>query len=168
MAAPVNCLYYGDNLDVLREHIETESIDLIYLDPPFNSNRDYNVIFSRDDTVRSADQAQIQAFSDTWRWTPTTERQFMAAVGGGLPNEVATVLSAMRAMLGENDAMVDHGQPTRCLVEIINEDARVPIELGDVRHRAVPGSLAQKWCPPRLLPRHRERVCSHLYGIRDA
>jgi len=59
-----NALYYGDNLDVLRHHVATESVDLVYLDPPFNSNRSYNVLFK----ARSgeASQAQIEAFDDTW------------------------------------------------------------------------------------------------------
>ncbi len=77
-----NQLYYGDNLEVLRQNVPDASVDLIYLDPPFNSNRNYNVIFSRNDTVASADQAQIQAFTDTWRWTPITETQFQTAVSG--------------------------------------------------------------------------------------
>ena len=61
-----NRLYYGDNLDVLREHVPDESVDLIYLDPPFNSNQSYNVLFAERDGSRSA--AQIKAFDDTWRW----------------------------------------------------------------------------------------------------
>lgn len=98
-------LYYGDNLDILRERVADESVDLIYLDPPFNSNRNYNVIFSRRDTVANANQAQIQAFEDTWRWSPETDWQFTAALAGGVPNRVAEVLTAMRSLLGENDAM---------------------------------------------------------------
>lgn len=105
MTARANCLYYGDNLDVLREHIDTESVDLIYLDPPFNSNRGYNVIFARRDIVEDPHSAQIHAFDDTWRWTPVTEQQFEEAVSGGLPNEVADALTAFRTLLGENDAM---------------------------------------------------------------
>src|SRR2546430_8070645 len=68
MAATVNnnVLYYGDNLDVLRRHLKDESVDLIYLDPPFKSNQDYNVLFAEQDGSRSA--AQIQAFEDTWQW----------------------------------------------------------------------------------------------------
>ena len=61
-----NKLYYGDNLDVLRRHVADESVDLVYLDPPFNSNADYNVLFARKDGTSAA--AQIQAFEDTWRW----------------------------------------------------------------------------------------------------
>jgi 16S rRNA G966 N2-methylase RsmD len=101
-----NKLYYGDNLEVLRQHIVSESVDLVYLDPPFNSNRSYNVIFARHD-VKSADDdtAQIKAFDDTWKWTTVTDQQYTAYVGGQLPNEVADALTAFRALLGENDAM---------------------------------------------------------------
>jgi DNA modification methylase len=100
-----NGLYYGDNLDVLRQHVASQSVDLVYLDPPFNSNRSYNVIFAQHDVVWSPDQAQIQAFDDTWRWTPATEEQYMEALSGGVPSRVADALAAMRTLLGENDAM---------------------------------------------------------------
>jgi site-specific DNA-methyltransferase (adenine-specific) len=98
-------LFYGDNLEVLRERVADESVDLIYLDPPFNSNRAYNVIFTRHDVVDDANRAQIQAFDDTWRWSPETDWQFTSAMAGGLPNRVAEVMAAMRTLLGENDAM---------------------------------------------------------------
>ena len=62
----VNTLYYGDNLPILREHIADESIDLIYLDPPFNSSRTYNVLF-KDESGQDS-EAQIAAFDDTWHW----------------------------------------------------------------------------------------------------
>ncbi len=101
-----NRLFYGDNLDVLREHVATESVDLIYLDPPFNSNRNYNVIFARRDVKRTDDDAaQIQAFGDTWHWTPITGEQYRDAVTGGLPSGAADALRAFRTLLGENDAM---------------------------------------------------------------
>ena len=61
-----NTLYYGDNLDILRRYVPDESVDLIYLDPPFNSAQDYNVLFREQDGTRSA--SQIKAFGDTWRW----------------------------------------------------------------------------------------------------
>ena len=61
-----NTLFYGDNLIILREHIPSESIDLIYLDPPFNSNRNYNVLFKDEKGIDS--EAQITAFEDTWHW----------------------------------------------------------------------------------------------------
>jgi site-specific DNA-methyltransferase (adenine-specific) len=62
-----NLLYYGDNLDILRRYVKDETVDLVYLDPPFNSNTNYNVLFSEKDGSRAA--SQIQAFSDTWTWT---------------------------------------------------------------------------------------------------
>lgn len=105
MATTKNRLYYGDNLDVLRQHVAAATVDLVYLDPPFNSNRSYNVIFNRHDVMGDADAAQIQAFDDTWRWTPVTEQQYSAYTTGELPNAVADALSAFRTLLGENDAM---------------------------------------------------------------
>lgn len=101
----MNQLFYGDNLEVLRRDVAAESVDLVYLDPPFNSARDYNIIFARHNVSTDADAAQIQAFSDTWRWTPVTENQYLEYTSGGLPLNVADALSAFRTLLGENDAM---------------------------------------------------------------
>ena len=64
-------LFYGDNLGVLREHIPADSVDLIYLDPPFNSQAGYNVIFKNQNKAPSA--AQFLAFDDTWTWGADTE-----------------------------------------------------------------------------------------------
>lgn len=100
-----NRLFYGDNLEVLRTHIPSESIDLIYLDPPFNSNRNYNVLFGKNVTTGASDAAQIQAFSDTWVWTPTTDQQYTALMQGAVPSKVADAVLAMRTLIGENDAM---------------------------------------------------------------
>lgn len=74
MPAPItrNTLFYGDNLTILREHVPDASVDLIYLDPPFNSNRNYNVLFK--DERGSDSEAQITAFEDTWTWTDEAER----------------------------------------------------------------------------------------------
>ncbi len=69
-----NALYYGDNLTVLRESIATESVDLIYLDPPFNSNASYNVLFKAPSGEQS--EAQIEAFEDTWHWNIHAEQAF--------------------------------------------------------------------------------------------
>lgn len=98
-----NQLYYGDNLDVLRKYIKDESVDLVYLDPPFNSNRNYSVIFNRRAHV-DEDQAQIEAFEDTWHWTPSTEVQFGQFINSA-PTEAADALTAFYTLLGENDAM---------------------------------------------------------------
>lgn len=99
-----NKLYYGDNLEVLAK-LPSESVDLVYLDPPFNSARNYNVIFARGTTTHADVGAQIEAFTDTWTWTPATEAEYSAYVNGGLPNSVADALSAFRTLLGENDAL---------------------------------------------------------------
>jgi adenine specific DNA methylase Mod len=69
-----NALYYGDNLDVLRNETACDSVDLIYLDPPFNSQANYNVLF-KSPTGKAAD-AQIEAFEDTWHWGEQAERAF--------------------------------------------------------------------------------------------
>jgi DNA modification methylase len=73
-----NTLYYGDNLQVIREHIPGESVDLVYLDPPFNSNASYNVLF-RERTGEES-PAQIKAFTDTWEWTQETEYTFEVGI----------------------------------------------------------------------------------------
>ncbi len=97
-----NKLYYGDNLTVLRESIADESVDLIYLDPPFNSNASYNVLFKAPSGEQSA--AQIEAFEDTWHWNESAERAFDEVVTG--PHSDASImLKAMRSALGENDMM---------------------------------------------------------------
>jgi hypothetical protein len=70
----MNQLFFGDNLGVLRNHIQDESVDLIYLDPPFNSNRDYNLLFKRPKGHQS--EAQITAFEDSWHWGGQAEREF--------------------------------------------------------------------------------------------
>jgi adenine specific DNA methylase Mod len=97
-----NKLFYGDNLAVLREHIASESVDLVYLDPPFNSNATYNVLFKAPDGHQS--QAQIEAFDDTWHWTLSAEQAY-AEVMEGPHVEAARMLEAMRGFLGENDMM---------------------------------------------------------------
>jgi DNA modification methylase len=98
----MNTLYYGDNLPILREHIQDESVDLIYLDPPFNSNRSYNVLF-KDESGSSSD-AQIAAFDDTWHWGPSAEAIYDELVTAGKP-EVGTMISALRQFIGENQMM---------------------------------------------------------------
>lgn len=77
----LNTLYYGDNLDVLRRHIEDHSVDLVYLDPPFNSNATYNVLFSEQDGTQAA--AQVVAFDDTWRWDTAAVLAYEDVVSGG-------------------------------------------------------------------------------------
>src|SRR3954471_23414966 len=101
MADPAkNLLYYGDNLEVLRRHVEAESVDLVYLDPPFKSNQDYNVLFAEHGT-RSA--AQIKAFEDTWRWDESAARAYEETVELG--GEVAQAMRAFRTLLSTSDML---------------------------------------------------------------
>src|SRR5687767_1743103 len=97
-----NKLFYGDNLSVLRESIADESVDLIYLDPPFNSNANYNVLFKAPSGEQSA--AQIEAFEDTWHWNESAERAFDEVVTGR-HSDASIMIRAMRSALGESDAM---------------------------------------------------------------
>lgn len=98
----MNHLYYGDNLSVLRESIRDDSVDLIYLDPPFNSNASYNVLFKGPSGSESA--AQIEAFDDTWSWNDSAEQAFGEVLRSG-NGAAAEMLRAMRGFLGENDMM---------------------------------------------------------------
>ena len=97
-----NKLYFGDNLEILRQHIADESVDLIYLDPPFNSNATYNVLFRERSGEDSA--AQITAFDDTWRWSIESEFAYRDVVSNG-PQKLGSLLTAMREFLGQNDMM---------------------------------------------------------------
>ncbi len=96
-----NTLYYGDNLDILKRYIADESVDLVYLDPPFNSNANYNVLFAEKDGSQAA--SQIQAFTDTWTWDQEDEDVFAEIVTGG--GKVADVLQAFRTFLGPCDLL---------------------------------------------------------------
>ena len=96
-----NLLYYGDNLDILRRYVKDETVDLVYLDPPFNSNTNYNVLFAEKDGSKAA--SQIQAFSDTWTWTQESESVFAEIVTAG--GRVADCLQAFRTFLRECDML---------------------------------------------------------------
>ncbi len=98
----MNMLYYGDNLEILREHIPDESVDLIYIDPPFNSNQAYNVIFS--ETDGTASQAQIQAFEDTWRWGEATEQAYHELIRTS-PHLLVETIKSFRGFLTETNLM---------------------------------------------------------------
>jgi len=96
-----NLLYYGDNLDVMRRHIKDETVDLVYLDPPFNSNTNYNVLFAEKDGSKAA--SQIHAFTDTWTWNQESEAIYGEMVMAG--GKVSECLQAFRTFLGECDML---------------------------------------------------------------
>jgi DNA modification methylase len=110
----MNQLYYGDNLDVLKRHIQDESVDLVYLDPPFNSSASYNVLFAERDGTQAA--SQIKAFEDTWRWDQEAARAFEQVVeAGGRPSQA---MQAFRTFLGESDMMAYLAMMAPRLVEL--------------------------------------------------
>lgn len=97
-----NQLFYGDNLRVLRDEVKDETVDLVYLDPPFNSAANYNVLFREASGEQSA--AQITAFEDTWHWTHESEAAYQELVTDA-PERLARLVEAMRQMLGTSDMM---------------------------------------------------------------
>src|SRR5258705_2651325 len=94
-------LYFGDNLDMMREHVADESVHLVYLDPPFNSKAQYNVLFKSPAGV--AADAQLEAFQDSWHWGEAAEGAFADIIRSG--GDAARILSALRSWLGGNDMM---------------------------------------------------------------
>ena len=95
-----NTLFYGDNLPILREYVGDGSVDLIYLDPPFNANRSFNVLFR--DAGGAGNDAQLLAFEDTWTWGPAAEATYHDLIGGGAPAAVGQMVGALRTFLGPN------------------------------------------------------------------
>lgn len=108
-----NVLYYGDNLDVLRRHVLAETVDLVYLDPPFKSNADYNVLFE-DHGEKAA--AQVKAFSDTWTWDSDARADYEEIVEAG--GRVADTMRAFYTMLGGSDMMAYLARMSLRLVEL--------------------------------------------------
>ena len=110
-----NALYYGDNLQIVREYIPNESIDLIYLDPPFNSKRTYNVLFA--DESGKDSQAQIAAFEDTWHWDRNAEEAYRELIINS-PPRVARMIDALHEFIGTNQMMAYLVMMTIRLVEL--------------------------------------------------
>ena len=98
-----NVLYYGDNLSILRKYLPDDSIDLIYLDPPFNSKATYNVLF-KEPTTEEQSKAQVEAFEDSWHWTEETERTFEEIVDTA-PSDIINLMNALKDAIHENDMM---------------------------------------------------------------
>ncbi|HUV94807.1 MAG TPA: site-specific DNA-methyltransferase, partial [Anaerolineae bacterium] len=111
----MNVLYYGDNLDILREYIPDESVDLIYLDPPFNSRRSYNVLFK--EANGTAADSQIRAFDDTWSWGQTAEATLHEIVTTAQPH-IVDMMQAMVSFVGRNDVSAYLVMMTIRLIEL--------------------------------------------------
>lgn len=109
-----NTLYYGDNLQILRQYIKDESVDLIYLDPPFNSNASYNVLFAEHTGSKST--AQIQAFEDTWKWGEDSDQAYREIVERG--GRASQALQAFRQLLGESNMMAYLAMMAPRLIEL--------------------------------------------------
>jgi len=109
-----NLLYYGDNLQILRDYIKDETIDLIYLDPPFKSDQDYNVLFAEQNGSRSA--AQIKAFKDTWQWDQAAAAAYRDIVERG--EKPSQVMQAFHTFLGESDMLAYLAMMAPRLIEL--------------------------------------------------
>ena len=107
-------LYYGDNLDILRRYIKDESVDLVYLDPPFNSAQNYNAFFQEKDGTAAA--SQIRAFEDTWTWNQESQRVYEELILQ--PGKVSEVMQAFKTFLGTNDMMAYLAMMCPRLVEL--------------------------------------------------
>lgn len=110
-----NFLYYGDNLDILRRYVKDETVDLIYLDPPFKSNQDYNVLFQEQNGSRS--NAQIKVFEDTWRWDRGAASAYQEIVEKG-PEKASRAMQAFRMFLGDNDMLAYLSMMAPRLIEL--------------------------------------------------
>jgi site-specific DNA-methyltransferase (adenine-specific) len=132
----MNRLYYGDSLDVLRRHVADESVDLVYLDPPFNSNASYNVLFAEHGTKAAA---QIKAFEDTWTWDENAARSYEHVVEQG--GRASQAMQTFRTFLGESDMLAYIAMMAPRLVEL--------------RHLLKPTGSVYLHCDPTAI--HHER-----------
>ena len=97
----MNTLYYGDNLKILRDYVKDDSVDLIYLDPPFNSNRNYNVLFRNESGAEA--ESQITAFEDTWHWNFGSREIYNELIRE--PGQVGRMIESFHQFIGENQMM---------------------------------------------------------------
>ena len=97
----MHTLYHGNNLKIPRDYIKDESVDLVYLDPPFNSNRNYNVLFRNESGSDS--ESQITAFEDPWPWNPAAELAFSELINE--PDQVGRMIESFRQFIGNNQMM---------------------------------------------------------------
>ena len=113
-------LYFGDNLEILREKVPDESVDLIYLDPPFNSNRNYNVLFKEG---LQDSPAQVNAFENSWHWTRDSQSVFEELVGTRksktiINQQISDLMLAMEKLVGHNDMLAYLTMMTVRLIEL--------------------------------------------------
>lgn len=96
----MNKLFYGDNLRMMQEFIPSESVDLVYLDPPFNSKRDYNLLYKTPEGENSA--SQVEAFKDTWVWGMQAEREYHDIMKGA-HTDLAEMIRSFRLFMRDSD-----------------------------------------------------------------
>ncbi|WBO21608.1 DNA methyltransferase [Sphingomonas abietis] len=111
----MNRLHYGDNLDVLRAHVADASVDLVYLDPPFNSNASYNILFKSQSGAGT--DASIEAFDDSWQWGPAAANALIEITQSG-HHKLHMLMQAMRSAIGENALMAYLAMMAVRLVEL--------------------------------------------------
>jgi len=144
-----NKLFFGDNLEVLREHVANESVDLIYLDPPFNSDATYNILFKDKTGEKSA--AQIMAFEDTWRWGMESEKAFREVVTTS-SGDLSNLLQSFRAFLGTNDMMAYL--------------TMMAIRLGELQHVLKPTGTLYLHCDPTA-SHYLKILLDAMFGVRN-
>jgi site-specific DNA-methyltransferase (adenine-specific) len=99
-----NILYYGDNLKILRRDIPDNSIDLIYLDPPFNSKATYNVLFK--EPTGEPSKAQVTAFEDTWHWGLESQKSLQELMmSDSTPAQIKELMSVLPSFVGDKTDM---------------------------------------------------------------
>jgi DNA modification methylase len=113
---PPNVLFYGDNFQILRDYFDDETVDLIYLDPPFNSARNYNIFFSDNSGEKS--ESQIQAFEDTWNWDMQAEVMLRHLKGNETPLSVTRVIESFEQLLGPSQMLAYLVMMTARLIEL--------------------------------------------------
>jgi site-specific DNA-methyltransferase (adenine-specific) len=106
----MNTLYFSNNLEVLKDKIESNTVDLIYLDPPFQSSKNYNIIFDNKTKEVKGVSAQIRAFEDTWQWGPEAEKEYDGLIKGTITKEKPStrfveLMNAMRGYLDDSPMM---------------------------------------------------------------
>lgn len=111
-----NKLYFGDNLDILRDKIPDNSVDLIYLDPPFKSGKTYNIIFQPSAGKMKGATAQIQTFKDTWQWGIEAERNYQGLIKGSI-TMVRDLKGTMKSQSADIGILITFKEPTQGMIE---------------------------------------------------